>query len=283
VTVSSTDASQFDAAVRGYYDADKEDERLFIRLGRLELARTQELVLRHLPPAPSAILDVGGGTGVYADWLSRLGYRVHLVDPVTIHVERAEARARQHLGAGSEPAFTPVLGDARRLTEPDASFDAVLLFGPLYHLTERADRRVALAETRRVLRPGGLLFAVAISRFAPLLDGLREGWLTDPQFRRVVERDLAEGQHRNPRPDDRPEWFTTAYMHHPDELALEVSEAGFAVDALYGVEGPGWPLNSDWDDPALREQILYAARAVEREPSLLGMSPHLLAVARITP
>jgi hypothetical protein len=69
-------------------------------------------------------------------------------------------------------------------------------------------------------------------------------------------------------------------MHHPDELSDEIAEAGFLVDALYGVEGPGWPLIADWDDPAIREQMLYAARAVEREPSLLGMSPHVLAVAR---
>jgi SAM-dependent methyltransferase len=278
--VFSADASQLDPAIRGYYDADKEDERLFARLGRLEFARTQELVQRHLPPGPLSILDVGGGTGVYADWLSGLGYRVQMIDPVPIHVERAQARAREHPGTSSEPSFTALVGDARRLTEPNASFDAVLLFGPLYHLTERADRQAALVEARRVLRPGGLLFAVAISRFAPLLDGLREGWLADPDFRQVVERDLAEGQHRNPRPEDRPGWFTTAYMHHPDELAREVSVAGFTVDALYGVEGPGWPLKADWDDPALREQILYAARAVEREPALVGMSPHVLAVAR---
>ena len=70
-----------DAAIRGYYDGDKEDERLFVRLGRLEYARTQELLLRHLPPPPLAILDVGGGTGVYAAWLADLGYTVHLLDP----------------------------------------------------------------------------------------------------------------------------------------------------------------------------------------------------------
>lgn len=268
------DHDALDPAIRGYYEADREDDRLFSRLGRLELARTQEIVARYLAPVELAILDVGGGTGVYASWLSGLGHIVHLIDPVPLHVERAQARS----AANPDRPFTAEVGDARHLPADAASFDAVLLFGPLYHLTDRADRLAVLAEARRVLQPGGRLFAVAISRFAPLLDGLREGWLVHQEFRRIAERDLVEGQHRNP--ENRPGWFTTAYMHHPDELRNEVAEAGFAVEALYGVEGPGWFLKGDWDDPAARDQILYAARAVEREPSLLGMGPHILAVAR---
>jgi SAM-dependent methyltransferase len=272
--VLGNDEDSLDSAIQGYYDADKEEERLFSGLGRLELARTQEIVGRYLPPVELAILDVGGGTGVYAAWLAGLGHIVHLIDPVPLHVERAQARAI----ASPDNTFTAEIGDARHLSADDASFDAVLLFGPLYHLTDRADRLRALSEARRVLQPGGRLFAVGISRFAPLLDGLRQGWLDDAAFRQIVERDLVEGQHRNP--DGRPDWFTTAYMHHPDELAAEIAEAGLTLDALYGVEGPGWTMQADWDDQSMREQMLYAARAVEREPALLGMSPHILAVAR---
>jgi len=42
----------------------------------------------------------------------------------------------------------------------------VLMLGPLYHLTEPADRHQALREAHRVLGPGGLLAAAAISRVA---------------------------------------------------------------------------------------------------------------------
>ena len=72
----------------------------------------------------------------------------------------------------------------------DASVDAVLLLGPLYHLTERADRVRALAEGRRVLRPGGVLAAAAISRYASAVDGLFRGHLREPGFEAIVERDL---------------------------------------------------------------------------------------------
>jgi hypothetical protein len=75
---------------------------------------------------------------------------------------------------------------------------AILMFGPLYHITERAERIRALSEAKRVVRPEGILAAAAISRFASLLDGLVSGWLGDPAFDAIVDRDLAEGQHRNP-------------------------------------------------------------------------------------
>jgi SAM-dependent methyltransferase len=200
---------------------------------------------------------------------------VDLIDPVAEQV--AEARRR----AGNPPAFTAQLGDARNLGHQDASCDAVLLLGPLYHLVERADRVRALREARRVLKLGGVVFGAAISRFASLHDGLAREFIFDPTFLGIVEADLATGQHRNP--TDRPEWFTTAYFHHPDELRAESQEAGLEVCEVVGLEGlAGWltGLAGRWDDPRARETILSAARAVESEPSLLGLSAHMLIVAR---
>ena len=97
------------------------------------------------------------------------------------------------------------VGDARRLPYGDASADAALLLGPLYHLTDRGDRLTALSEARRVLRTGGLVAAAAISRFASTFDGLARGFLADPRFEHVVERDVHDGQHRNPDLESRPE------------------------------------------------------------------------------
>ncbi len=130
-----------------------------------------------------------------------------------------------------------------------------------------------------MLRPGGRLLAMAVSRFASLLDGLYRGWLGDPIFRPIVDQDLADGQHRNPDPVGRPEFFTTAYFHTPDGLAAEIGQAGFTGVTVYGVEGPGWPLRQDWADPQRRGHILFAARSVETQPSLTGFSPHLIAAA----
>ena len=258
--------------ILSHYGEGVEQPRLLGGTSRLEFARTQLILSRFLPRPPARILDIGGGPGAYAWWLTDQGYMVHLVDAVPLHVEQARAAAN---------GYTVALGDARSLHEPDASADAVLLLGPLYHLTERADRLRALAEAGRVLRPGGHLFVAAISRFASLLDGLRAYRLDDSAFMRIVERDLREGQHRNP--ENKPEWFTTAYLHHPDELVREVRDAGLILADLLAVEGPGWLLpefDARWRDDGRRQELLEAIGRIEREPSMLGVSAHFLAVAR---
>jgi len=104
--------------------------------------------------------------------------------------------------------------------------------------------------------------------------------MDDPRFIPILERDLEDGRHRNA--TDNPDYFTDAFFHLPDELRAEVTQAGFSVLELLAVEGPGW-LASDfqrrWADPDRRQQLLKVIRQVEREPSLLGASPHVLMVA----
>jgi len=263
--------------IKAYYDRHGEALRLSQSHGPIELARTQEIILRHLPPPPGTILDVGGGTGVYAAWLAARGYCVHLVDTMPLHVEQArQVSARQP----DTPVASLRVGDARRLDEASGTVDVVLLLGPLYHLTEHADRVRCLREAHRVLRPGGLLFAAAVGRYASLLSGVADNLLGDPDFAAIVARDLESGQHRNPTDKD---YFTTAFFHRPEELTNEVLLAGLYVVDLLGVEGPAWllpNLEQRWADPEERERLLQAARAVEREPTLLGLHPHLLVVAR---
>jgi ubiquinone/menaquinone biosynthesis C-methylase UbiE len=188
-----------------YYDRGDEQGRLG-DWGRLEFLRTRELLQRFLPAPPATVLDVGGAAGAYAVPLAAEGYEVHLVDPIALHVEQAlAASAAQREGS----LASAVVGDARELPFADASADIVLMLGPLYHLTEAADRTRALREARRTLRPGGVLAAAAIMRFASTLDGIAQGFMLEPGFEEIVERDLDDGQHRNP--DAHPGWFTTAY------------------------------------------------------------------------
>ncbi len=260
--------------LRHYAEVD-EGARIASGLRQLELVRTQQLIRRFLPHKPLDIADIGGATGVHASWLAGDGHRVHLVDPAPGHVETARALQPS---AGSIEA---TLGVAAALPLDDLSMDAVLLLGPLYHLTEGADRVAALREALRVARPGAPLFVAAISRYASLFDGLARKMLFEPDFRPIVEGDLRDGQHRNP--TNHPGWFTTAYLHHPDELRREAEQAGFDVAGVIGVEGiadylPS--LDEEWDVPERRDAIVWAAEQIETEPTLAGLSSHLLLVGR---
>lgn len=258
-----------DPDIRAYYDRGREADRLLggFPSGALELERTKELIGRYLPGGQLRILDVGGGAGVYATWLAGLGHMVRLVEPVPLHVEQAR-----------EAGLDAEVGDARSLTEADASFDVVLLLGPLYHLLESADRELALREARRALRPGGLLFAAAISRFAALLDMLVRLDTLDQEVLPIVAEAVQSGAFRGGQ-----KVFTNAYFHLPSELVRDVEAAGFDGAEVFSIEGPGFLVQNfeeRWTDPARREILLASARLVESEPEMLAAASHLLAVAR---
>jgi hypothetical protein len=113
------------------------------------------------------------------------------------------------------------------------------------------------------------------------MDGLARDLFRDDRFASIVERDLRDGQHRNP--TDRLDYFTTAYFHRPEELRDELLAVGLRVQGLYGVEGPGWilpDLADRWADPERRNSLLHVARLLEADMSVLGCSAHLLAIGR---
>ena len=253
-----------------YYQRGEEDARLRTGPGRLEFWRTQDVLRRVLPPAPARVLDVGGASGVHAEWLAGDGDQVEVIDPVPLHVELA----------GRLPGVTARIGDARALPYPDSSADVVLLLGPLYHLPDRDDRLRALAEARRVARPGGVVAAATISRWAAVHDLIRLGDYAEERVRQACDESARTGLLRG----EAGIGFTTAYFHTPDEILAEFTAAGlpgarrYALEGVYGL----YSEVNDWlDDPHRRSLLLAAARRTECEPTLLGASNHMLTVATV--
>jgi hypothetical protein len=129
-----------------------------------------------------------------------------------------------------------------------------------------------------VLRPGGILLAFAITRYAGLIYGLLRGHVFDPVYRRMVKTEVQTGHREDP-----PDWLVTfpnAFFHHPDELKAELEDGGLVHERTLGILGPSWmvpDLDASWRDETQREIILEIARLTEAEP-ILG--PRLLAVAR---
>jgi SAM-dependent methyltransferase len=256
-----------------YYESGQEAGRLESPFSRWEKVRTLDLLDRFLPRAPALILDVGGASGAYAFPLAERGYAVDLIDPVPLHVEQAKQRAAT--GRGVPRSFQ--VGDARAIPCDDGAADAVLFFGPLYHLTDSTERLKAICEARRVLRAGGVLLAVAISRFASALDGIGRGLIRDPDFVRIVDQDLRTGQHRNE--SRNLDYFTTAFFHHPHELRMELIEGGFPAPRLCAIEGPLWTVPESAAAEQREDGLMATMRKLENEVTLIGASAHFMGIA----
>jgi len=259
-------------SIESFYEARSESARLGMGIGRLEAVRTLELLARCLPSPPAIVYDVGGATGYYARFLTERGYAVHLLDIVPAHVDAARAQ---------QPTLSSAMvGDARDLPWSDESADAVLLMGPLYHLAERDGRVRALREARRVLRRGGILFAVIIPRWASTLIGMLRGWVYDDAYMAMVRKEISTGQHVPPAG-----WslFMEGFFHNAEDLLSEAREAGLDICDRVAIEGPAWlsqEFDASWENPDKRERILELSRLAERDPEILAGSPHVGFVAR---
>jgi SAM-dependent methyltransferase len=260
--------------MREHYALGLEEGRLDQAHGRLEFERTKEIIRRHLPAPPAVVADIGGGPGRYALWLADLGYEVVHRDLMQLHVDQVRQASN-----GSRRIRSAV-GDARLLDLADASVDTVLLLGPLYHLDARQDRVRALAEARRVVRPGGPVFAAVISRWAMRMDGMLR--LRLYQTADGMDAKLAAVERSGRLPPLWPGSFC-AYTHRPAQLRSELTSAGLEIIDLVCVEGPAFllhDLGERLDDEQDRRVVLETCQALERVPELLGIGPHLLATAR---
>lgn len=251
-----------------FYETGIEKERLKRGTGCLERLRTEKLLDQFLPKPPATILDVGGGTGVYTFYLANQGYGVYLIDPVAYQIEEAK-KIGESLTGNAPLGY--IVGDARKIAMSDQSVDVVLFLGPLYHLNP-ADRQVALSEAKRVLKSGGILFAVAISRYAPINSYFKKGKMTS-DLKAAIFSSLTSGhfEYRG----------AVFYSHYPVELRRELERAGFDKVFLYAVEGLGSPVTDEnIEDEAVFQDFVQIIDATEQDESVLGMSSHIMAIGK---
>ncbi len=268
--------------VRAAYDADPEREWRRLEGGaqaRLEYLVTRHALERHLPPAMGEprVLDAGGGPGRYAIALAARGYRVTLLDlsPALLDLARRRiAEAGAPVGGNVAAVVEGSITDLSRF--PDEQFDAVLcLGGPLSHVVAPDGRRRALAELRRVARPGAPLFISVMNRLGAYRSTVQWPGCWGQVFPGLPETGRTRmGPHAAP-----------TYNFLPEEFVAALTGAGLPVERLYGCNGLGAHLQEDhllalmadperW--PIWRDVFL----ATCDHPNIVGVSNHLLAVAR---
>jgi ubiquinone/menaquinone biosynthesis C-methylase UbiE len=263
--------------VRRYYEQRGESE--WHRLDNpYEGAIEQQIhrrVFAELIPPGARVLDEGGGPGKWAIWLLQRGSRVVLGDisPRMLEI------ARRELAAAAVEAEAVIELDARDLSRfADGEFDVVLCLGPLYHLLDAPDRERALREAGRVLRPGGVLFATVMTRYSWLLGVLMESGAARLE---AVHAVLHDGVYRNPEPGR----FTDAYLFRPEDIAPFFEAGGFRSERLVGSQSF---LNLVQEqvaelrerDEAAYDALIEIAYEASADPSILGISNHVLYVGR---
>ncbi len=175
--------------IEKYYNKFNEDKRLKSRHGMVEFSVSMMYIKKYLELIKNninnniisdntglnksiKILDVGAGTGRYSIELNNLGYDVTAVE----YVKKNLSVLKQN--APSIPAYK---GNAMNLKRfKDNTFDAVILFGPMYHLFTLQDKLIALKEAKRVTKKDGIIFvAYLLADYAIIRHGFMDKNIID--------------------------------------------------------------------------------------------------------
>lgn len=259
-----------------FYNKASEETRLDKGMGIFEFERIKVLIDKYLPFQSAKIIDVGGGTGKYAEWLSQKGHSVFLVDPVPKHIDQAMARANK-----LKNKFSAHLGEARALSFPDNFADVVILHGPLYHLQNKGDREKAIKEAKRVTKSRGVILGFSINYTASTLVGLLQGLIHKKTFFEMCKEELTTGVH-NP-PNDFPWLLAEAYYHKPEELKEEFQGQDLIYLNTYAIEGIAW-LDKNYftsmSNERTKKTLMDLIDITENDTNLLAFSPHMMIASK---
>lgn len=255
-----------------FYNNASEETRLDKGMGIFEFERIKSLIEKYIQSSHSIIIDVGGGTGKYSEWLAEKGHQVHLIEPVPKHIKLAQNRANK-----LKNKFSVQLGESRKLDFKNNFADLIILHGPLYHLQKKEDRDLTICEAKRVLNNNGIILAFAINYTASTLVGLLNGLIHKNSFFEMCREELTSGIH-NP-PDDFPWLLAEAYYHKPEQLKDEFINQELTHINTYAVEGMAW-LDKEYFANMMNDKkkktLLELIKITENDSYLLPFSPHMM-------
>lgn len=130
-------------------------------------------------------MDVGAGTGAYSLYYAERQHEVAAVDITPKHIELIKEKSSKR--ALPLEAYVADAMDLSRFAS--GTFDFVLCFGPMYHITAQEDRVRCIRECLRVLRSGGHLAIAYINKFSilPMLATRDRAFIRDSVIDKVIQ------------------------------------------------------------------------------------------------
>ncbi len=251
--------------VQEVYRRFNEDSRLNkSQAARVEFLTTVRYIEKYLAPG-AKILDVGAGGGEYSLYFARKGYQVSALELADANIAAFRAKMTD------ADQINLVQGNALDLSRYDSgSFDVVLLFGPLYHLHEEADKLRCIEEAKRVCKPDGKIFFAFISNDIVILT-----------MQQCQDDYLMNGDYNKEsfRLDDFPFVF-----HTPDHCRELLGKAGIQIIHEVASDGASELLQdlvNGLDEASYQQYLRYHFYICEK-PEFLGMSNHLLFIGEKT-
>lgn len=263
--------------IRNYYKSFDEQNRLLSsNSGRLEFETTMEILKKYLPEK-AAVLDLGGGAGAYSFPLAAEGYEVYLADLSEDLIEKAKK-------FGKTQDACPVAYDVRNATDlgayRDEQFDVVIVLGPLYHLLEEAERKQCVSEIRRVLKPGGLVFAGFIPRLSGSI-GIVDRYFNHPGQvnENILQRVFETGRFSNLLDVG----FQEGYYPSVDEIEELFSANGFGKKLIRSLRGFGYEKEDalyrlETENPEMFKTVMKLLNDTSEQKAIIEMCGHAIYV-----
>jgi ubiquinone/menaquinone biosynthesis C-methylase UbiE len=261
------------------YDAGVTDEYLRLEsnpLGESEFRLITELMEQYIQQG-STVIDIGAGPGRYAEYLLRMGCKVGLAD-------LSEKSLGAFYGRISDRYKHNILF-SRVACATDLSFidnesaDAALLMGPMYHLTECEERTRAISECFRILKPGGLLFAVFMSIFSEKHKHHEHGEHTiccSDHVKQLLNERITTISFQG--------YSIPQYRCMPDMAKNSIETNGFGTIRIRNIEGTGSALTehelNKINTPEEKQKLFVSLRLSCEDESLLGLTRQYLYVGR---
>lgn len=260
--------------VKEYYNTHSffEDKRL--DENEFEIPLTLKYIERYVKPG-AKILDIACGTGNYAEILLKKGYVLGLNDLSEKNIKLTRKKIKNNANVLHVSVSDALNADIWQKEK----WDAVLILGPLYHLTKKNNRLKILEMAKKNVKKNGYIYSAFMSRTAAMLYGLKNNpqGIEEKQgvfslWETGTDKNFVEGT----------EWFTHAYFSFPEEINPLISEAGLKPLHLIGIEGifgENMQLYQNLDPTIKKKWFNFISTHCE-DKHMLNHSKHYLSVSK---